>query len=119
VIKGSAARVRLSVRRNDTVEVIAGKDRGKRGKVLRVDRKRGRVVVSGVNMVHKHQKPTQKIMQGGIIEQENPVAVSTVMLVCPHCKQRTRVGHKVLEDGRRVRRCVRCGEAIERPGRSA
>ena len=105
-------RMRLSIRRDDTVEVIAGKDRGKRGKVLRVDRVRGRVVVEGVNIARKHQKPTPKLVQGGIVEQENPIHVSNVMLVCPHCKRRTRVGHLIREDGRKVRRCVKCGEAV-------
>lgn len=104
---------RLSVRRDDLVEVLSGKDRGKRGKVLRVDREHGRVVVAGVNLVHKHQKPTQKVMQGGIVEQENPVAASTVMVVCGKCKKATRVGHALLEGGRRVRKCIRCGEPWE------
>lgn len=104
---------RLSVRRGDTVEVIAGKDRGRRGRVLRVDRATGRVVVQGVNIAHKHQKPTPKIMQGGIIEQENPISASAVMVVCGSCRKRTRVGHMVLEGGRKVRRCVACGEALD------
>lgn len=105
---------RLSVRRDDTVVVLAGKDRGKRGKVLRVDRERGRVVVEGVGRAYKHQKPTQKILQGGIVEQENPVAASAVMVVCGSCKKPTRVGHMTTDEGKRVRRCVRCGAALDR-----
>ena len=105
---------RLSVKRDDTVVVLAGKDRGRRGKVLRVDRERGRVVVEGVGKVHRHQKPSQKVLQGGIIEQENAISASAVMVVCGSCKQPTRVGHMTLPDGKRVRKCVRCGEAIDR-----
>ena len=112
MIKGSVGKPsRMSVRRQDTVEVISGKDRGKRGEVLRVERQHARLVVSGVNVAHKHQKPTARVMQSGIIEQENPIAVSNVMVVCRHCKKPTRVGH-MEQDGRRVRRCVRCGQAL-------
>lgn len=116
MIKGKAKvkPARLSVRRDDTVEVISGKDRGRRGKVLRVDREHGRVVVDGVNVAHKHQKPTAKVMQGGIVEQENPIAASAVMVVCGNCKKPSRVGHMVLENGNRVRKCARCGEALDR-----
>lgn len=92
--------------------VIAGKDRGKRGKVQRVDRDKGRLFVEGVNIVHRHQKPTAKVMQSGIIDKPGSIAVSAVMLVCPHCKEPTRVGHTVTPDGERVRKCVRCGEPI-------
>ena len=105
---------RLSVRTQDEVLVISGKDRGKRGKVVSLDRKQGRITVEGVNVAKRHQKPSQKVMQGGIIEQANPVAASTVMVVCKACKRPTRVGHVVNEDGRRVRRCVRCGEAFDK-----
>ena len=112
MIRGSVGKPpRMSVRRQDTVEVISGKDRGKRGEVLRVERERARLVVSGVNIAHKHQKPTARVMQSGIIEQENPIAVSNVMVVCRHCKKPTRVGH-MMQDGRRARRCVRCGQAL-------
>ncbi len=105
---------RLSVRRDDTVLVISGKDRGKRGKVLRVDRGRGRLVVEGVGKVYKHQKASQKILQGGIVEQENAVAACTVMVVCAACKRATRIGHMLTEDGGRVRRCVRCGASLDK-----
>ena len=105
---------RLSVRRDDNVVVIAGKDRGKRGKVLRVDRALGRVVVEGAGKVHRHQKPSAKVMQGGIIEQENGIPACAVMIVCGSCKRPTRVGHMLSEDGKRVRRCVRCGAALDK-----
>ena len=104
----------LFVRRDDQVAVISGKDRGKRGKVLRVDRLRERVVVEGVNIAHRHQKPSKKLMQGGIVEQENPVAASTVMVVCGSCKQPSRLGHGVDDEGHRRRRCVRCGALLDR-----
>lgn len=108
----SFAKVKLSVRRDDQVLVLSGKDRGKRGKVLRVDRDRGRVVVEGVNVAHRHQKPNQKLMQGGIVEQENPISASAVMVVCGHCKEATRVGHTVVEGKGRVRKCLHCGKPL-------
>ncbi len=102
------------VRRGDTVGVIAGKERGKRGKVLRVLRDSGRVVVEHLNMIKRHQRPTQKLRQGGIIEREGPLAVSNVLLVCGRCNRPVRVGIKVLNDGRKVRACKRCGESVDR-----
>jgi large subunit ribosomal protein L24 len=107
-------RQKLHVRTGDTVQVIAGKDRGKRGKVLRVLTKTGRVVVEGVNVAKKHVRPSPKVLQGGIVDQENPIAASNVMLVCRACHEPTRTGTAVLEDGRRVRRCKKCGEIIDR-----
>jgi len=102
------------VRRGDTVGVIAGKERGKRGKVLRVLRDSGRVVVEHLNMIKRHQRPTQKLRQGGIIEREGPLAVSNVLLVCGRCNRPVRVGVKILNDGRKVRVCKRCGESVDR-----
>jgi large subunit ribosomal protein L24 len=102
------------VRRGDTVAVIAGRERGKRGKVLRVLPDTGRVVVEKVNMMKKHQKPTQKLRQGGIIEREAALALSNVLLVCGRCDQPSRAGIKVLGDGRKVRVCRRCGETIDK-----
>ncbi|HVB10266.1 MAG TPA: 50S ribosomal protein L24 [Bacillota bacterium] len=104
----------IHVRTGDTVVVISGKDRGKRGKILRVVPKANRVVVEGVNVAKKHVKPNQKVLQGGIIDQENPVAASNVMLVCRSCHEPARTGVTILEDGRHVRRCKRCGEIIDR-----
>lgn len=104
----------IHVRRGDTVAVIAGRERGKRGKVLRVLPERGRVVVEKVNMIKRHQRPTQKLRQGGIIEREGPLALANVMLVCGRCDKPARTGTQVLADGRRVRACKRCGEAIDK-----
>jgi large subunit ribosomal protein L24 len=102
------------VRRGDTVGVIAGRERGKRGKVLRVLMDKGRVLVEHVNMVKKHQRPTQKLRQGGIIEREGALALSNVLLVCGRCDKPARTGIKILADGRKVRTCKRCGEAIDK-----
>ncbi len=102
------------VRRGDTVAVIAGRERGKRGKVLRVHPERGRVVVEKVNMIKRHQRPTQKLRQGGIIEREGALALANVMLVCGRCDKPARTGTRVLTDGRRVRVCKRCGEALDK-----
>ena len=102
------------VRRGDTVAVIAGRERGKRGKVLRVLPVGGRVLVEKINMMKKHQRPTQKLRQGGIIEREGPLALSNVLIVCPRCDKPSRTGVKILTDGRKVRTCRRCNESIDR-----
>ena len=102
------------VRRGDTVGVIAGKERGKRGKVLRVLRDSGRVVIEHLNMIKRHQRPTPKLRQGGIIEREGPMAASNVLPVCGRCDRPVRMGIKILSDGRKVRVCKRCGESVDR-----
>jgi len=104
----------LHVRRGDTVAVLAGKERGKRGKVLAVLRDKNRVLVEHVNMIKKHQRPTQKLRQGGIIEREGPVHLSNVMVVCGKCDRPARTGPQTLADGRKVRVCRRCGEPIDK-----
>jgi len=102
------------VRKGDTVAIIAGRERGKRGKVLRVLPETERVIVEKVNMMKKHQRPTQKLRQGGIIEREAGLALSNVLLVCARCDKPSRAGIKVLGDGRKVRVCKRCGETIDK-----
>ena len=104
----------VHVRRGDTVGVIAGREKGKRGKVLRLLTGKGRVLVEHVNMVKKHQRPTQKLRQGGIIEREGALALSNVLVVCGRCDKPARTGMKLLSDGRKVRSCKRCGEAIDK-----
>lgn len=104
----------VHVRRGDTVAVIAGKERGKRGKVLRVFTADGRVLIEHVNMIKKHQRPTQKLRQGGIIEREGPLALSNVLLVCGRCDKPVRTGIKVLADGRKLRVCKQCGEPVDK-----
>lgn len=94
----------MKIKKGDNVEVRSGKDAGKRGRVLRVDRDRDRVVVEGVNMIKRHTRPNpQKKIQGGIVEREAAIHVSNVMVVSPDSGRPTRVGYKVLDDGRKVR----------------
>lgn len=94
----------MKIRKGDNVEVKSGKDAGKRGRILRVDRDRDRVVVEGVNMIKRHTRPNpQKKIQGGIVEREAAIHVSNVMVVSPDSGRPTRVGYKVLDDGRKVR----------------
>jgi len=103
----------LKIKRGDLVEVISGKDKGKRGKVLKVIPRERKVIVEGVNMVKRHQRPIPQLREGGIIEREAPIYISKVMVVCPNCDRRTRVGFKVLENGDKVRYCKKCGEIID------
>ena len=103
---------KVHVRKNDTVMVISGKDKGKTGEVLSVMPKTGKVVVKGINVVTKHQKPNRANMQGGIIQKEAPIYSSKVMLYCDKCKSVTRISHKMLEDGSKVRVCKKCGETF-------
>jgi len=105
----------MKIRKGDTVEVISGKDAGKRGRVLVVDPSRERVVVEGVNMIKRHTRPNpQKRVQGGIVEREAGIHVSNVMVVSPDSGQRTRVGYKILDDGRKVRVSKTDGAILDR-----
>ena len=102
------------VRKGDTVIVVAGKERGKRGRVLRVIPEKSRVVVERINMIKKHQRPTQKVRQGGIIEREGSIHLSNVMLVDPTSGKPTRIGRRELSDGKRVRVARKSGEIIDK-----
>jgi large subunit ribosomal protein L24 len=102
------------VRRGDTVIVVAGKDKGKRGKVLRVIPEKSRVVVERINLIKKHQRPTQKLRQGGIIEREGSIHLSNVMLVDPTSDKPTRVGMRALAEGKKVRVARKSGEIIDK-----
>ncbi|HOJ88557.1 MAG TPA: 50S ribosomal protein L24 [Pseudothermotoga sp.] len=104
----------MRIRKDDTVQVISGKDKGKRGKILKVLPRENKVVVQGINMVKRHQRPIPQLREGGIIEREAPVYASKVMLVCPNCDRPTRVGARFLEDGTKVRVCKKCGEVIDK-----
>lgn len=104
---------KLRVRKGDTVEILAGKDRGKQGQVLRAYPEKGRVVVEKTNMIKKALRPTQQNPQGGISTMEGTIDASNVMLVCPQCKQATRTGHRINDDGVKVRVCKKCGKDID------
>ena len=105
----------MNVRRGDTILVLTGKDRGKRGTVERVEKtKRGLgVVVPGLNMAKRHLRARSRTQQAGIIDLPVPIHVSNVQVVCPRCNRATRIGHATLENGRRARVCKHCGEHIE------
>ena len=102
----------MHIRINDTVEVITGNDRGNRGKVLRVDRPGGKLVVEGVNQVQKHVRRSQRNPQGGRLSMEMPIQISNVLLVCDGCGRKTRTGVRYEDDGSKVRYCKKCGAGI-------
>lgn len=108
----------MMLKRGDTVLVIYGKDRGKRGKILKViDRKSERtskVIVEGINIAKKGVKPSQKFAQGGIITKEMFLYSSKVMLICPVCNQPARIGKRMLDNGKHVRYCKKCNELIDK-----
>jgi len=104
----------MKIKKGDTVEVISGNDKGMRGTVHLVFPKADRLVVSGINMIKKHQRRTGDVKtQFGIIEREAPLNVSNVALVCPHCDKAIRVGYRIMPDGSRVRVCHKCDEIVD------
>jgi large subunit ribosomal protein L24 len=104
----------LGIRHGDTVKVMAGRSKGRTGKVLAVNPAKRTVTVEHANMIKKHTRPNpQKNIRGGILDKEGPINVSNVMLVCPSCGKHSRVGHKTLPDGTKVRACRRCEATIE------
>jgi large subunit ribosomal protein L24 len=103
----------LSVKKNDTVLVIAGREKGKKGRVLSVYPSKGRLLIEKINMIRKHMKPTRKYAQGGIIEKEAPLHISNIMLICPKCNKPTRISNTHLQEGRRVRMCKKCREVMD------
>jgi len=105
---------KLHVKKGDTVIVISGKDKGKKGRVLQAYPKEGRVLIEGVNLIKKHTRPSQANPQGGIVTQEAPIHSSNVMLVDPKTGTPTRVGHKVLTNGKKVRIAKKSGEVIDK-----
>jgi large subunit ribosomal protein L24 len=109
------SRLQTPIRRNDTVLVTAGKDRGKRGRVLKIHPSTNRVLVEGVNIVSRHTRPNPgKNIKGGIMKREAPLHASNLQLVCPECGARTRVGQKTLDDGRKVRTCRKCEGVVDK-----
>jgi len=110
-----AERLRIQIRKNDQVKVIAGKDLNKTGRVLRVLRDKGRVVVEGVRFLKRHTRPNpQKQIKGGIVEREAPIHVSNVMIICGACGKATRIGHNLLADGKKVRICRSCNSSLDK-----
>lgn len=103
---------KVHVKTGDTVIVLSGKNKGKKGKVLAVSPKEGKIIVEKVNMVSKHVKPKRMGEPGGIIKAEGAMYASKVQIVCPRCKKPTRIGHKLLEDGTKERICKKCGETL-------
>jgi large subunit ribosomal protein L24 len=108
------AKKKLHIRKNDKVMVVAGREKGKIGTVLKVISRKDRAVVEKLNMVKRHTKPGGKSAQGGIIEKESPIHIANLMLVCGKCAEPARVGNKVLEDGSKVRFCKKCGEVMDK-----
>ena len=103
------------IRKNDNVVVMTGKDRGKRGRVLKVLAEKNRLVVEGVNIIKRHTKPNpQKQIKGGVVEREAPLHASNVQIVCPECSKATRIGRKILGDGRKVRICSKCEGVVDK-----
>jgi len=109
------SRLATSIRKNDDVVVTTGKDRGKRGRVLKVLPEKNRLVVEGVNFIKRHTKPNpQRNVKGGVMEREASLHASNVQLVCPECGRPTRLGRKVLGDGRKVRICRKCEGVVDK-----
>jgi large subunit ribosomal protein L24 len=104
----------MHIKTNDTVEVIAGDDKGVRGKVLRIDRDGGKIVVEGVAKVYKHVRRSQKNPQGGRLHKESAIQLSNVLLLCPKCGKGVRTGSKVQADGSKDRVCKKCGDSLGR-----
>ncbi len=102
------------IKKEDKVKVIVGKDKGKIGKVLNVNRKKGRVLVEKINIAKRHSKPTAQNKQGGIVEKEMPIQWSNVMVMCNKCVTPARVKMQRLEDGVKIRVCVKCGESFDK-----
>jgi large subunit ribosomal protein L24 len=103
----------MKLQKDDKVKIIAGKDRGKIGKVLKVFRKKNRILVENINMVKRHQRPSASNRQGGIVEGEAPIHLANVMLMCNKCMTPIRIQMKHLEDGKKVRICRKCQEIID------
>ena len=104
-----------SIRKNDNVVVTTGRDSGKKGRVLKVIPGKNRVIVEGVNVIKRHTKPNpQRNIKGGVVEREAPLHASNVQLVCPECGKPTRIGRKILTDGRKVRICRKCEGVVDK-----
>jgi large subunit ribosomal protein L24 len=103
----------LSIKKNDTVLVISGREKGKKGRVISVYPSKDKLLIEKINIIKRHMKPSKKYSQGGIIEKEATLPISKVMLLCPKCGKPTRIGNTVLSDGKKSRTCKKCREVIE------
>jgi large subunit ribosomal protein L24 len=109
------SRLQTPIRKNDTVLVTTGKDRGKKGRVIRMVPEKNRLIVEGVNLIKRHTRPNPaKNVKGGVVQREASLHASNVQLVCPECGAQTRVGHRVLDDGRKVRICRKCDGVVDK-----
>ena len=109
------SRLQTPIRRNDTVIVTTGKDRGKKGRVIKVVTEKNRLIVEGVNLIKRHTKPNPtKNVKGGIVSREASLHASNVQVVCPECGKATRIGRKILGDGRKVRICRKCEGVVDK-----
>jgi large subunit ribosomal protein L24 len=104
---------KMHIKRGDSVVVISGKEKGKKGKVLLVSPTNNRALVEALNMVTHHERPSQRSPQGGLVQKEGPIRASNLMLICTKCGKPTRTGRKILEDGSKVRVCKKCSEVID------
>lgn len=103
----------MQIRKNDSVMVIAGKERGKTGKILRVLPDKGAVIIERINLIKRHSRPRGPQQPGGIVEKEAPIEASNLMIMCDKCNAPVRIGRKILADGEKIRVCRRCGEALD------
>jgi large subunit ribosomal protein L24 len=108
------AECRTYLKKNDQVEIITGKDKGRVGKILRIVQKNDKAIVERINMVKRHKKSSEMNQPGQIIEKESPIHISNLQLICPECTKTGRIGKRILEDGTKVRYCKSCGESIEK-----
>jgi large subunit ribosomal protein L24 len=102
----------LKIKKNDKVKIIKGKDRGKSGKVLRIESVKNRLYVEGINIVKRHTRQQDKSKPGGIIKKEGPIEISNVKLICPSCGKQIRAGFEIKDSGEKVRICKKCGQQI-------
>jgi large subunit ribosomal protein L24 len=102
----------LKIKKNDKVKIIKGKDRGKTGKVLRIESTNSRLYVEGINIVKKHTRQKDQNKPGGIIKKEGPIRISNVQLICPSCGKQVRIGFKIKDSGEKARICKKCGQQI-------
>lgn len=103
----------MSIKKNDTVMVISGKEKGKKGRVLSVLSAEAQLIIEKINVIKKHMKPNKKYTQGGIIEKEAPVNISKVMLICTKCEKPSRISNVIFNDGKKSRVCKKCKEPID------